>query len=87
MLALTSVLTEIAFSINVFAVSMTNCCPISEDTSGFSVFREKALIAYCSAFSVFANDGVKNNYRNILKIENSDGKIIFEAQNSPAEVI
>ncbi|MEK7559734.1 MAG: transglycosylase domain-containing protein [Patescibacteria group bacterium] len=48
---------------------------------------EVSLLELTSAFGVFANDGVKNNHRYILKIEDSNGKIIFENQYSPAEVI
>ena len=48
---------------------------------------EVSLLELTSAYSVFANDGVKNSHRDILKIEDFNGKIIFEAQNSPTEVI
>lgn len=48
---------------------------------------EVSLLELTSAFGVFANDGIKNNHRDILKIESPDGKIIFEAQNSPVEVV
>lgn len=48
---------------------------------------EVSLLELTSAYGVFANDGTKNNHRDILKIEDANGKIIFEAQNSPAEVI
>ncbi len=40
-----------------------------------------------SAYGVFANDGARNPYRYILKIEDADGKIIYETQNNPQEVI
>jgi 1A family penicillin-binding protein len=34
------------------------------------------------AYSVFANDGVKNAERTILKIEDNTGKVLFEAKDS-----
>ncbi|MEA3273299.1 MAG: transglycosylase domain-containing protein [Patescibacteria group bacterium] len=37
---------------------------------------EVTLLDETSAFSVFANDGIKNTKKSILKIENSHGKII-----------
>ncbi len=40
-----------------------------------------------SAYGVFANDGVKNPYRSILKIEDSSGKTLFEAEQNSAEVL
>ncbi|MEK7175584.1 MAG: PBP1A family penicillin-binding protein [Patescibacteria group bacterium] len=39
---------------------------------------EVKLLEMVSAYSVFANDGIKNNYTGILKVENSDGKILEE---------
>ena len=48
---------------------------------------EVSLLELVSAYGVFANDGVRNPYRYILKIEGSDGKIIYEAPNQPREVI
>lgn len=40
---------------------------------------EVSLLELASAYSVFANDGVRNPYRYILKIEDAEGKIIYEA--------
>ena len=40
-----------------------------------------------SAYGVFANDGVRNPYRYILKIEDANNNTIYEAQNSPQEII
>ena len=37
---------------------------------------EVTLLDETSAFSVFANDGIKNEKKSILKIENSNGKIV-----------
>ncbi len=34
------------------------------------------------AYSVFANDGMKNSERNILKIEDNTGKVLFESKDS-----
>lgn len=48
---------------------------------------EVSLLELTSAFGVFANEGVRNSYRNILTIEDMDGNVVFEAQNSPVEVI
>ncbi len=44
---------------------------------------EVSLMELSSAYGVFANDGVRNNYRYILKIEDAGGKTIYEA-NPPA---
>jgi len=48
---------------------------------------EVSLLELVSAYSVFANDGVRNPYRYILKIEDAVGKIIYEARSQPREVI
>ena len=48
---------------------------------------EVSLLELVSAYSVFANDGVRNPYRYILKIEDANDKIIYEAPNQPQEVI
>ncbi|QQG42692.1 MAG: penicillin-binding protein [Candidatus Giovannonibacteria bacterium] len=48
---------------------------------------EVSLLELTSAYSVFANDGVRNPYRYILKIEDAEGKIIYEAASEPRNVI
>lgn len=48
---------------------------------------EVSLLELTSAYSVFANDGIKNFHRDILKIEDSKGKIIFEPETAPLQVI
>src|SRR3989344_4020696 len=48
---------------------------------------EVSLLELTSAYSVFANDGTKNSHRDILKIEDSKGKIIFEPEVAPLQVI
>ena len=48
---------------------------------------EVSLLELTSAFGVFANDGVKNPYRYILKIENAGGKVVYSSNNEPREVI
>jgi len=45
------------------------------------------LIDMASAFSVFANDGVRNPARSILKITDRNGKIIEESQPNPTRVL
>lgn len=48
---------------------------------------EVSLLELTSAYSVFANDGVKNSHRDILKIEDSKGNIVFEPGAAPSEVV
>jgi len=48
---------------------------------------EISLLELVSAYGVFANDGVRNPHRYVLKIEDADGKTIYEAENNPQEVI
>lgn len=48
---------------------------------------EVSLLELVSAYSVFANDGVRNPYRYILKIEDAGGKTIYGASDAPTEVI
>ncbi|MES2213835.1 MAG: transglycosylase domain-containing protein [Patescibacteria group bacterium] len=40
-----------------------------------------------SAYSVFANDGVRNPYNPVLKIQDGSGKVIEEFTPSPSEVL
>ncbi len=49
---------------------------------------EVSPLELTSAYSVFANDGTKNNYREILKIEDMvNGKTIFEPEINSVEVL
>lgn len=48
---------------------------------------EVSLLELTSAYGVFANDGVRNPYRSILKVEDSSGKILEEAENNPVQAI
>ena len=48
---------------------------------------EVSLLELTSAYSIFANDGIKNKHRDILKIEDSDGKKVFEAEIQPTEIV
>lgn len=48
---------------------------------------EVSLLDITSAYSVFANDGMRNPYRMILKIEDTDGKVLEEATTNPVQVI
>lgn len=48
---------------------------------------EVSLLELTSAYGVFANDGVRNKYRSILRVEDSNGKILEEAVNDPSESI
>jgi 1A family penicillin-binding protein len=45
------------------------------------------LIEHAAAFSVFANEGVKNPLTAILKIEDSGGKILEEYKEKPIKVL
>jgi len=48
---------------------------------------EVKLLEMTSAYSVFANDGVRNPYTTILKIENARGEVIENFEPSPREVV
>jgi len=48
---------------------------------------EVSLLDMVSAYSVFANDGVRNPYAFILKIEDSTGKTLEEYNQNPERVI
>jgi penicillin-binding protein 1C len=48
---------------------------------------EVTLLDLTSAYGVFANDGVKNPTRSILKVEDSKGNILEEATASPSQVL
>lgn len=48
---------------------------------------EVSLLDMTSAYSVFANSGVRNPYTGILRIENSRGNILEEFKENPREVL
>ena len=48
---------------------------------------EVSLLELTSAYGVFANDGIRNPYRAVLKIEDSKGNVLEEATTSPTQVI
>lgn len=48
---------------------------------------EVSLLELTNAYGVFANDGVRNAYRSILRVEDSDGNILEEARNDPNQAI
>jgi 1A family penicillin-binding protein len=45
------------------------------------------LVDMASAFSVFANDGVRNPVRSILKITDSSGKVLQQSRLDPTKVL
>ena len=48
---------------------------------------EVSLLELTSAYGVFANDGIRNPYRFILRIEDSKGNIIEESKTNPIQAI
>ncbi len=48
---------------------------------------EVSLLELTSAYGVFANDGIRNPYRSILKVEDSTGKVLEEAKDYPNQSI
>ena len=48
---------------------------------------EVSLLDMASAYGVFANDGVRNQYTGVLKIEDMNGKTIEEYAPNPKEVL
>ncbi|MFA5937298.1 MAG: transglycosylase domain-containing protein [Candidatus Paceibacterota bacterium] len=48
---------------------------------------EVSLLDITSAYGVFANEGIRNQYTGILKIEDINGKILEEYINNPKEVL
>ncbi len=48
---------------------------------------EVSLLDMTSAYSVFANDGTKNPYTGILKIEDSSGNVLEQYQNNAQDVL
>ena len=45
------------------------------------------LLDLTSAYGVFANDGVRNPYRSILEVDDSQGNILQKASTNPVQVI
>ncbi|MDO8430602.1 MAG: transglycosylase domain-containing protein [Candidatus Taylorbacteria bacterium] len=48
---------------------------------------EVSLLELTSAYGVFANDGLRNPYRSVLKVEDSDGNILEEAGFNQTQAI
>lgn len=48
---------------------------------------EVSLLELTSAYGVFANDGIRNPYRSILRIEDANGKVLEEADTNPVQAI
>lgn len=48
---------------------------------------EVSLLELTSAYSVFANDGVRNPYRAVLRVEDKDGNVLEEAHDYPNQAI
>lgn len=48
---------------------------------------EVRLIDLVSAYSVFANDGMRNPYRIVLEVTDSEGNVLEKATTSPRQVI
>ena len=48
---------------------------------------EVSLLDITSAYSVFANDGVRNQYTGILRVEDANGKVLEEYTPNPKEVL
>lgn len=48
---------------------------------------EVSLLELTSAYGVFANDGIRNPYRSVLKVEDSDGNVLEEARPNQTQAI
>lgn len=48
---------------------------------------EVSLLELTSAYGVFANDGIRNPYRSILRIEDSKGNVLEESRTNPTQAI
>ena len=48
---------------------------------------EVSLLDLTSAYGVFANDGIRNPYRTILKVEDKEGNVIEQATEQPSQAI
>ncbi|MFZ2189354.1 MAG: penicillin-binding protein [Candidatus Magasanikiibacteriota bacterium] len=63
---------------------------LSEGEFGLSLVLgggEVKLIEHTNAFAVFANNGVKQNYNSIMKVEDNDGGILYEWKQKKGERI
>ncbi len=48
---------------------------------------EVSLLELTSAYGVFANDGLRNPYRSILKVEDANGNVLEESELNPSQAI
>ncbi len=48
---------------------------------------EVSLLELTSAYGVFANDGIRNPYRSILRIEDSKGNVVEDFKTNPVQAI
>ncbi len=48
---------------------------------------EVSLLDLTSAYGVFANDGVRNQYRSILEVDDGKGVVLEQAASNPSQVI
>ncbi len=48
---------------------------------------EVSLLELTSAYGVFANDGIRNQYRSVLRVEDSKGNVLEEAKLNPVQAI
>jgi 1A family penicillin-binding protein len=48
---------------------------------------EVSLLELTSAYGVFANDGIRNPYRSVLRVEDSKGNVLEESKQNPAQAI
>ena len=48
---------------------------------------EVSLLDMTSAYGVFANDGIRNPYRSILKVIDNKGNVLEESKTNPAQVL
>jgi penicillin-binding protein 1C len=48
---------------------------------------EVSLLDLTSAYGVFANDGIRNQYRSVLSVEDGKGNVLEETKTNPAQVI
>ncbi len=48
---------------------------------------EVTLLDLTSAYGVFANDGVRNAYRSVLKVEDSKGNVLEQAETHPTPAL
>lgn len=48
---------------------------------------EVSLLNMVSAYGVFANDGIRNPYRSVLKVEDDKGNVLEEAESNPTRAL